>query len=81
MEGIEHDHSRLLVCKAKADAEMYDDMELVKDSVKVLQGKMDYVLHVLDDSGSEEDSDEAEEEKRSPRDRAPSSETEEDASS
>ena len=64
LEGIEREHSTLLVMKGKADAELYKDIEAIKEDLKVHDGKIAYCMDMLADSdeGSVPEDEEQEEE-------------------
>lgn len=53
LEEMEAKHSKLITLKAKADTELYQDIENMKESIKVLEGKVEYCVQTLDDTESE----------------------------
>ena len=61
LEVKEEELAWLLYCKYKADKETYDELEKVKEDVKVLAGKVDYCIHEIDESDLGGDESEEEE--------------------
>jgi hypothetical protein len=55
LEKMEIEHSRLLTLKGKADAELYTDIENMKQDIKVLPGKADYLIRAQEESDAESD--------------------------
>merc|ERR1712048_499939 len=70
LEQVEHDHSRLLTLKAKADSEMYDELKSMRNDMQEMQGKIGYCLQCLESDSDTDEEDESEEEDDEPDEEA-----------
>eukprot|EP00747_Dinoflagellata_sp_TGD_P058653 gnl/TRDRNA2_/TRDRNA2_151218_c0_seq2.p1 gnl/TRDRNA2_/TRDRNA2_151218_c0~~gnl/TRDRNA2_/TRDRNA2_151218_c0_seq2.p1 ORF type:complete len:156 (-),score=23.24 gnl/TRDRNA2_/TRDRNA2_151218_c0_seq2:149-616(-) len=70
LEQVEHDHSRLLTLKAKADSETYDELKSMKNDMHETHWKIGSCLQSLESDGDTEEEDEGEEEDDEPDDEA-----------